>query len=106
MVSPPSSFINAIDTMLSARRTPDPLQFDINSYLSKSGVKKGKCRVCRRDVPWVRERVISHKVSNNCEGISENENGLFMDLKHLRAGRVVVSVGTKRAEAHVRPASA
>ncbi|KAF4149993.1 hAT family C-terminal dimerization region [Phytophthora infestans] len=105
MVSPPSSFINAIDTMLSARRTPDPLQFDINSYLSKSGVKKGKCRVCRRDVPWVRERVISHKVSNNCEGISENEKGLFMDLKHLRAGRVVVSVGTKRATTHVRPAS-
>ncbi|KAG6960354.1 hypothetical protein JG688_00009633, partial [Phytophthora aleatoria] len=31
-----------------------PLQFDINSYLYKVGVKDGKCCVCERKVPWGR----------------------------------------------------
>ncbi|KAG3105535.1 hypothetical protein PI124_g4898 [Phytophthora idaei] len=104
MVSTPSTYASAPNTLLSARTTVDPLQFDINSYLYKVGVKDGKCRVCERKVPWVQGRVISHKTPKNCVGGSEDEREMF---RQLRADKIVVVVpaGAKRPASLAAPAA-
>ncbi|OWZ05246.1 hypothetical protein PHMEG_00022695 [Phytophthora megakarya] len=84
MAPPAIRSSDAFALMLQATSPCEPWMFDINSYLKKRNNKTGNCRVCSKQVPWVRDRVSSHKTSGNCTGISPEELEIFRGLKRRR----------------------
>ncbi len=65
--------------------------FDVNEYLRCKIVNKGTCKTCNKIVPWSREKIISHKSSGNCDGISDVDRIFFKNQKLKKLGVPLVS---------------
>ncbi|KAL3669333.1 hypothetical protein V7S43_005710 [Phytophthora oleae] len=91
--------------MLQSATATNPLDFDINVYLIRSARKKGNCRVCKKLLPWARDRVVSHKSSGNCKGGTSDERHLFEGMRIRMGSKKVTIVMEKRVAPIVSPRS-
>lgn len=65
--------------------------FPLKDYLKCKDSEKagfGTCIACSKLVAWSRSKIISHKVSRNCAGISDADVTLFRSLKTVQSVEV------------------